>query len=65
MNKTKQRIILRAINLYNKRGFTNVLNQDVAKESEISLSNFNSKTKPDAALFAFSLPEGVILEDKR
>ena len=41
MNKTKQRIILRAINLYNKRGFTNVLNQDVAKESEISLSNFN------------------------
>ena len=41
MNKTKQRIILRAINLYNNRGFTNVLNQDVAKESEISLSNFN------------------------
>ncbi|KRO90103.1 MAG: TetR family transcriptional regulator [Bacteroidetes bacterium] len=41
MNKTKRRIILSAINLYNKRGFTNVLNQDVAKESEISLSNFN------------------------
>lgn len=41
MNKTKKRIILSAINLYNKRGFTNVLNQDVAKESEISLSNFN------------------------
>ena len=41
MNKTKQCIILSAINLYNKRGFTNVLNQDVAKETGISLSNFN------------------------
>jgi outer membrane lipoprotein carrier protein len=33
--------------------------------SEISLNNFNSKTKPATALFSFSLPEGVVLEDKR
>lgn len=33
--------------------------------SQISLSNFNSKVKPDAALFTFTLPEGVRLEDKR
>jgi len=33
--------------------------------SQISLSHFNSKVKPDAALFTFTLPEGVRLEDKR
>ncbi len=33
--------------------------------SQISLSNFNSKVKPDAALFTFTLPDGVRLEDKR
>lgn len=33
--------------------------------SQISLSNFNNKVKPDAALFTFSLPDGVRLEDKR
>ena len=33
--------------------------------SQISLSKFNSKTKPAATLFSFSLPEGVRLEDKR
>jgi outer membrane lipoprotein carrier protein len=33
--------------------------------SQISLSNFNSKTKPDEALFTFVLPEGERLEDKR
>jgi outer membrane lipoprotein carrier protein len=33
--------------------------------SQISLSNFNNKVKPDAGLFTFTLPEGVRLEDKR
>jgi len=33
--------------------------------SQISLSQFNAKTKPEASLFTFSLPEGVRLEDKR
>jgi len=33
--------------------------------SQISLSKFNSKTKPAETLFNFSLPEGVRLEDKR
>ncbi|MBU2870520.1 outer membrane lipoprotein chaperone LolA [Colwellia sp. E2M01] len=33
--------------------------------SQINLSNFNSATKPADALFSFSLPEGVRLEDKR
>ncbi len=33
--------------------------------SQITLNNFNRKTKPQASLFSFSLPEGVRLEDKR
>lgn len=33
--------------------------------SQISLSNFNSKDKPAASLFSFTLPDGVRLEDKR
>jgi len=33
--------------------------------SQISLLNFDSKNKPEAALFRFDLPEGVRLEDKR
>lgn len=33
--------------------------------SQIILSKFNSKDKPAASLFSFTLPEGVRLEDKR
>ncbi|MCJ8295936.1 MAG: outer membrane lipoprotein chaperone LolA [Colwellia sp.] len=33
--------------------------------SHISLSQFNSKDKPSASLFTFTLPQGVRLEDKR
>jgi len=33
--------------------------------SQITLSNFTSTTQPDKALFTFTLPEGVRLEDKR
>lgn len=41
MNKTKKKIILAAIKLYNEDGLVNVLNQEIADESGISLSNFN------------------------
>ena len=41
MNKTKKKIILAAIELFNELGVSNVRNQDIAKASDISLSNFN------------------------
>ena len=41
MNKTKKKIVLAAIKLFNERGLVNVLNQDIADEAGISLSNFN------------------------
>ncbi len=49
MNKTKQKIILAAIKEFNEHGVSNVRNQDIAKASDISLSNFNYhfKTKQD------------------
>lgn len=49
MNKTKKRIIIAAISQFNEYGLSNVRNQDIAKESGISLSNFNYhfKTKQD------------------
>ena len=49
MNKTKKKIILAAVKLYNKQGMFNVLNSEIAKQADISLSNFNYhfKTKAD------------------
>ena len=49
MNKTKQKIILSAVELFNELGLTNTRNQDVAQHADISLSNFNYhfKTKKD------------------
>jgi len=41
INKTKKKIILKAIYLYNQKGFFNVLNQEIAKASNVSLSNLN------------------------
>lgn len=41
LNRTKKKIILKAIEIYNDVGVFNALNQDIAKASEISLSNFN------------------------
>lgn len=41
MNKTKKKIILAAIGLFNQKGLTNVRNSDIAEEAGISLSNFN------------------------
>jgi len=52
MNKTKKKIIIAAIKQFNDHGLSNVRNQDIAKESGISLSNFNYhfKTKQDLVL---------------
>ncbi|MEO0896118.1 MAG: TetR/AcrR family transcriptional regulator [Bacteroidota bacterium] len=49
MNKTKMKIVLAAIDLFNQRGLANVLNQEIASAAGISLSNFNYhfKTKKD------------------
>ena len=49
MNKTKLKIILAAIKLFNEEGLMNVRNQDIAKGAKMSLSNFNYhyKTKQD------------------
>ena len=52
MNKTKYKIILAAIKLFNQDGVMNVRNQDIAKTAKMSLSNFNYhyKTKQDLVL---------------
>lgn len=49
MNKTKKKIILAAIEQFNEHGLSTVRNQDIAKASGVSLSNFNYhfKTKQD------------------
>lgn len=49
MNKTKHKIILASIKLFNEEGLVNVRNQDIAKAAGMSLSNFNYhfKTKQD------------------
>ena len=41
INSTKEKIIQKAIELFNKHGLYNVLNQDIADASGVSLSNFN------------------------
>ena len=41
ISPTKDKIIQKAIDLYNAHGLHNVLNQDIAKAANMSLSNFN------------------------
>ena len=41
ISKTKKKIIVAAVELFNELGIAQVRNQDIAKESGISLSNFN------------------------
>jgi AcrR family transcriptional regulator len=41
ISKTKKKIIIAAVKLFNESGIAQVRNQDIAKESGISLSNFN------------------------
>jgi len=52
LNKTKKKILFTSINLFNERGIFNVLNQEIAEASGISLSNFNYHfpTKKDLVL---------------
>jgi hypothetical protein len=64
MNKTKKKIILAAIKLYNKFGFANVLNQDIAKSASISLSNFNYYFSTKQEL-VFSVCEYMVIDLKR
>ena len=64
MNKTKKKIILAAIKLYNKFGFANVLNQDIAKSASISLSNFNYYF-PTKQELVFSVCEYMVIDLKR
>ena len=64
MNKTKKKIILAAIKLYNKFGFANVLNQDIAKSASISLSNFNYHFSTKQEL-VFSVCEYMVIDLKR
>jgi hypothetical protein len=63
MNKTKKKIILSAIELFNEAGLMNVRNQDIAKKASISLSNFNYhfSTKQDLVFAVFTYI-GEILE---
>ena len=65
MNKTKLKIILAAIDLFNREGLMNVRNQDIAKAAKMSLSNFNYhyKTKQDLVL-AVCAYMSTVLEEK-
>lgn len=65
MNKTKKKIILASITLFNASGVSNVRNQDIAEEAGISLSNFNYhfKTKQELVYAVFDYMEEVIQED--
>ena len=65
MNKTKKKIILAAIERFNQEGVSNVRNQDIAKASGISLSNFNYhfKTKQDL-VYAVCNYMTEVLEEK-
>ena len=42
MNKTKKKIILSAIELYNENGLVNVLNQEIANKLFLSLPTIKS-----------------------
>ena len=65
MNKPKEKILLTAVDLFNERGFANVLKQDIAKEANISLSNINYHfaTKKDLVYGVFKFLK-VVLEEK-
>lgn len=65
MNKTKKKIILSAVKLFNQVGLANARNQDIAENAGISLSNFNYhfKTKKDLVLNVIDYMK-EILEEK-
>ncbi len=65
MSKAKTRIILAAVTLFNKKGLINVRNQDIAKQANISLSNFNYhfKTKQDLVYAVCAYMSDVLVEE--
>lgn len=65
MNKTKKKILLAAIELYNELGFSKVTNQQIAKATGISLSNFNYHfaTKQDLVHAIFDYMAVALVED--
>lgn len=65
MNKTKKKIIMAAIEQFNEYGLSTVRNQDIAKASGVSLSNFNYhfKTKQDL-VYAVCEYMVVVLKEK-
>ncbi len=65
MKKTKKKIILSAIELFNKVGLANARNQDIAENAGISLSNFNYhfKTKKDLVFEVINFMKEVLEED--
>jgi len=64
MNKTKKKIIIAAVSLFNENGMNNIRNQDIANAADISLSNFNYhfKTKQDLVYAVFTYMEEVLEE---
>lgn len=64
MNKTKRKIILSSIALFNEQGLMNVRNQDIAIKAGMSLSNFNYhfKTKQDLVLAVVEYMKEVLQE---
>ena len=65
MNKTKTKIILQAIQLYNELGFSSVTNQQIAKASGVSLSNFNYHfaTKQDLVHAIFEYMANILVDE--
>ncbi|MFT6320761.1 MAG: AcrR family transcriptional regulator [Granulosicoccus sp.] len=65
MNKTKKKIILSAVKLFNQVGLANARNQDIAEQAGVSLSNFNYhfKTKKDLVLEVMTYMKEVLEEN--
>lgn len=65
MNKTKNKILLAGIELFNEKGISNVKRQEIAKKAGISLSNlnYNFKDKKDLIVSIFDYM-GEQLEQK-
>lgn len=55
MNKTKEKILITTVELFNERGLANVLKQDIAKTADISTSNisYHYATKKDLVYGVF------------
>ena len=65
MNKTKKKIILSAVKLFNQVGLANARNQDIAEQAGVSLSNFNYhfKTKKHLVLEVMTHMKEVLEEN--